>query len=82
MENNETFFCQICNEPKIREEVVQAQSVSESMARLIRAEYPAWSSGGYICRVDLDRFKAQYIQEVMENEKMSSPYWKRLSYEQ
>jgi uncharacterized membrane protein len=70
MENNETFFCQICNEPKIREEVVRAQSVSEPIARLIRAEYPAWSSEGYICRADLDRFKAQYIQEVLENEKI------------
>lgn len=69
MAPQETFLCQICGELKKQDEMVPAQSVPEPIADLIRKEYPAWSSGGYICRSDLDRFKAQYVGEVMENEK-------------
>ncbi len=50
-------------------ELVPAQSVQAPIAELIRKEYPAWSAGGYICRADLDRFRAQYIGKVLENEK-------------
>ena len=69
MVNNQAFFCQICSEPKKPEEIVPAQSVSEQVTGLIRNKYPAWSSDGYICRVDLDHFKALYIEGVLEDEK-------------
>jgi len=66
---NETVVCQTCREPKNMAELVPAQSVPAPIAGLIRKEYPAWSDGGYICRADLDRFRAQYVGEVLENEK-------------
>ena len=69
MVDNETFLCQICREPKKQDEIVPAQSVPEPIAELIQKEYPAWSSGGYICRADLDRFRAHYVGEVLEKEK-------------
>jgi len=69
MVNNETFLCQICREPKQQDEIVPAQVVPEPIAELIRKEYPTWSSGGYICRADLDRFRALYVGEVLEKEK-------------
>ncbi len=69
MGERETFLCQICGKQKNQYEVVPAKSVPEPIAELIRKEYPAWLSGGYICRADLDRFKAHYVGEVLEREK-------------
>ena len=69
MVNKETFLCQVCREQKKYDEIVPAQSVPEPIAELIRKEYPGWSSGNYICRADLDLFRAQYVGEVMEKEK-------------
>jgi uncharacterized membrane protein len=66
---NETVVCQTCGEPKNMTELVPAQSVPAPIVELIRRESPAWSDSGYICRVDLDRFRAQYVGEVLENEK-------------
>jgi len=70
MVNKETFLCQICSESKKHDEIVPAESVPEPITELIRKECPAWSSGGYICRTDLDRFRAQYVGEVLKNEKV------------
>jgi uncharacterized membrane protein len=69
MVNKETFLCQICRNQKKYDEIVPAQSIPESIAELIRKEYPEWSSDNYICREDLDRFRAQYVREVLEEEK-------------
>jgi len=69
MVNKETFLCQVCREQKKYDEIVPAQSVPEPIAELIRKEYPGWLSGGYICRADLDRFRAQYVGTVLEKEK-------------
>jgi len=70
MVNKETFLCQICSEPKKYDEIVPAESVPEPITELIRKECPAWLSGGYICQTDLDRFRAQYVGEVLKNEKV------------
>lgn len=70
MVNKETFLCQICSESKKHDEIVPAESVPEPIAELIRKECPAWSYGGFICRTDLDRFRAQYVGEVLRNEKV------------
>jgi uncharacterized membrane protein len=68
MDDKETFRCQICRKSKKQDEMVPAESVPDPIAGLIRKEYPAWSSDGSICRADLDRFRAQYIGEVLSKE--------------
>ncbi len=69
MADTETVLCQTCGEPKEKTELVPARSVPAPIAELIRRECPAWSAGGYICLADLDRFRAQYVAEVLEDEK-------------
>lgn len=64
-----TILCEICGKHMNRYEVIPAQSVPEPIAGLIRKEFPAWSSGGYICQADLNRFKARYVGEVLKKEK-------------
>lgn len=65
----ETGVCQVCERQKDQGDLVPAQSVPEPIAGVIRREYPAWSSGGFICRADLDLFRVRYIAEVLEKEK-------------
>jgi uncharacterized membrane protein len=69
MADQETFPCQICGEHKKQNEIVPAGLIHESIADVIRKEYPAWSSGGYICSADLNRFRAHYVREILEREK-------------
>jgi len=69
MADQETFPCQICGEHKKRNEVVPAGLIPESIAVVIRKEYPGWSRQGHICSVDLNRFRIQYIREILENER-------------
>jgi uncharacterized membrane protein len=63
------IICQICKEPKRRSEVVPAELVRAPLVSLIRKTYPDWSPEGFICVSDLNRFRAQYVQEVLETEK-------------
>jgi len=69
MADKEMFLCQICKEHKNRDELVPAQLVPKQIADLILKNNPGWSSNGYICHDDLDRFRAQYIEEVLEKER-------------
>jgi len=69
MEDHETFLCQICREYKKRDEVVPAESIPDSIAEVIQKASPLWSSAGYICGSDLDRFRVHYVREVLKREK-------------
>ncbi len=69
MADQETVPCQVCGKQKKQNEVVAAGSIPESIAEVIRKEYPAWSREGCICSADLNRFRAQYIREILEREK-------------
>jgi uncharacterized membrane protein len=61
--------CQICKEPKRLNEVVPAELVRSPLVSLIKKRFPDWSSEGFICVSDLNRFRAQYVQDVLETEK-------------
>ena len=69
MADQETFPCQVCGEHKKRNEVVPAGLIPESIAVLIRKEYPEWSREGYICSSDLNHYRTQYIREILEKER-------------
>jgi uncharacterized membrane protein len=65
----ETVICQICGKPKKLSEVIPAELVREPLVEIIRRTHPDWSSGGFICRADLDRFRTEYVREVLETGK-------------
>ncbi len=62
----EPKFCQICGKQIKSSEAVPAGVVRESLAALIRKEYPNWSSEGFICKSDLNRFRTEYVKDVLE----------------
>ena len=65
----ETVLCQICREQKKPSQVLPGELVRDSVVETIRKEHPEWSSSGFICLADLNHFRAEYVQDVLEAEK-------------
>jgi uncharacterized membrane protein len=65
----EDVVCQICGKRKQRNEVIPAELVREAVAGLIRKTHPDWSPGGFICISDLNRFREEYVRDVLESGK-------------
>lgn len=65
---DEIVLCQICKEEKRLSEVLPAELVRTPVVELIRKKYPEWSSKGFICLADLNHFRTEYVQEVLEAE--------------
>ena len=40
---------------------------------MIRKTYPDWSPSGFICLADLNQFRIQYVQDVLEEGKNKLP---------
>ena len=65
----ETVVCQICSERKKLRDVLPAELVRNSVVETIKKEYPKWSSDGYICYTDLNKFRIEHVQDVLETER-------------
>jgi len=65
----EIVICSICKQPKKPDAVFPGAIVRPSIVEIIRKKYPTWQSSDFICRDDLDRFRGEYIQEVLRQEK-------------
>ena len=48
---------------------VPAELVTGAVLELIRKACPTWSSTSFICLPDLNRFRAQYVEDILEVEK-------------
>ena len=69
MNHSETVVCQICNERKILREVLPAEMIRDSVVATIKKEFPNWSSKGYICDPDLNKYRIEHVQDVLETER-------------
>jgi uncharacterized membrane protein len=65
----DTVLCQICGQQKRPKEAVPAEIVREPLVETIRKTHPDWSADGFICLTDLNRFRGQYVKDVLETEK-------------
>jgi uncharacterized membrane protein len=65
----ETARCQICGKQKRMSELFPAEMVREPLVELIRKKHPDWSSSDFICLDDLDKFRAEYVKDVLETDK-------------
>ncbi len=61
--------CQICNEFKKPNEMLPADIVRESVVNTIKKKHPKWSPDGFICHHDLNKFRIEHVQDVLEMEK-------------
>jgi uncharacterized membrane protein len=65
----ETVLCQICGKPKKLSEVRPAALVREAITEVIKKTHPDWSPDGFICIPDLNKFREEYVEEVLSNGK-------------
>jgi uncharacterized membrane protein len=63
------MVCQVCGKEKRWSVVVPALLVRDSIVETIRKSAPDWSMSGYICAADLNRFRAEHVKKVLEEEK-------------
>jgi uncharacterized membrane protein len=61
--------CQICGRAKNRSELVPAAMIRAPLAERIRSAFPSWAQDSFICHDDLNRFRGEYVQALMEEEK-------------
>ncbi|MDD4307820.1 MAG: DUF1003 domain-containing protein [Thermoplasmata archaeon] len=66
---NGTVLCQICGKQKSASVSVRGELVRPSLVNTIVKSHPDWSPDGYICFTDLNRFRGQYVKEILEEEK-------------
>jgi uncharacterized membrane protein len=59
--------CQICNRTKAA--MVPTALIRPAIVAEIQKSYPDFSTTGYICAEDLNRFRFQYVQNLMVSEK-------------
>jgi hypothetical protein len=65
----DTVICQVCKEQKKIGDVLSAEMVREPIVERIKATHPDWSSQGFICIPDLNRFRTEYVQDVIKTDK-------------
>ncbi|HVO17275.1 MAG TPA: DUF1003 domain-containing protein [Alphaproteobacteria bacterium] len=61
--------CQVCGKSLPFAELVPGDVVRPAIVERIVKAFPGWSTEGYICHADLNRFRADYIQWLLEKEK-------------
>jgi hypothetical protein len=65
---NETVVCQICGQKKDLGEVWPGELIRGGVLETIKKKHPDWDSRGYICFPDLSRFRAEYVEDILEEE--------------
>ena len=68
-DGEKTVSCQVCKQRKTMDEVLYGELVRPSVVETILKRYPDWSDSGYICLDDLNHFRAEYIEDVLEEDK-------------
>jgi uncharacterized membrane protein len=67
-DQEEQVLCQICHQMKDLDEVWPGELIREGIRETIRKKYPDWDDQGYICQADLNHFRGEYVEDVLEEE--------------
>jgi uncharacterized membrane protein len=61
--------CAACGKQFPARQVVPAAAVRDTLAERILKDHPDWSPDSYICRADLSRYSADYVESLLESER-------------
>jgi uncharacterized membrane protein len=67
--NNHSHNCLVCGKPFPTRHLISGAAVRENLAELIRRDHPDWSMDAYICRADLSRYSADYVESLLQSER-------------
>jgi uncharacterized membrane protein len=63
------YTCAVCGKHFSVRDVVPGAAVRDVIAELILRDHPQWTVDSYICRHDLARYNADYVEDILESEK-------------
>ncbi len=67
--SSKTGQCQVCKKEMHLNKLMPALSVRDSLITLIKEKEVEWDPSGYICLDDLNKFRGEYVQKILEEEK-------------
>jgi uncharacterized membrane protein len=60
--------CQVCGRNREEVPLVAAALIRPRLIDRVAKQVPGWSKDGFICLEDLNRFRAQYVEAVLQDE--------------
>jgi uncharacterized membrane protein len=63
------YTCAVCGKRFPLRSLVPGATVRDVIAERILRDHPEWSADLYICRTDLARYNADYVEGILESEK-------------
>ncbi|HBD12232.1 MAG TPA: hypothetical protein DCZ13_08805 [Porticoccaceae bacterium] len=67
--DGKTRVCQLCGISDNERTLIPGAVVRPSVAAVIHQANPGWSDSGFICLDDLGRYRARYVESLLETEK-------------
>jgi uncharacterized membrane protein len=67
--NHKLATCEVCKSEKRLSEVMPASLVRGVITERIKAACPDWTSASYICITDLNRFRNDYLTDIIKQDK-------------
>jgi uncharacterized membrane protein len=68
-DKNDRYPCVICGESFPRRELFPCGAIRESIANRILGDQPSWAPDDFICKQDLTKLGAAYVNFLLESEK-------------
>jgi uncharacterized membrane protein len=65
----ELLPCPVCGEPKPAHGMVHGAMVRPAVAALIARDHPGWGGGSLVCSECLHRFRTEYVEDVLEEDR-------------
>jgi uncharacterized membrane protein len=67
--DRKSAICQVCKSEKRPSEMMPASLVRGAIAERIKAACPDWTFASYICIADLNRFRNEYLSDMIKQDK-------------
>lgn len=67
--HHEDRVCSLCGATFSLRGLIPAAAVGDSVAGEIRKDRPDWQSQGYVCRADLNKYRARYVHSLLQTER-------------
>lgn len=67
--SNHAVHCSICGQRIARSMALPGEMIRTPIADLIRVDHPQWNDSGVVCFKDLNHYRSQYVQHMLETER-------------
>lgn len=67
-QKTETARCTLCGQTFPPDELLPGDIIRPRVVRLIKRDHPAWNDAAHICLADLNRYRMEYVRQVLEAE--------------